>query len=45
MTIDCEDIFHAERFLHQKVSEKLTLYSEKGLNWKILEKHVKLESE
>ena len=45
MTIDCEDIFGAEAFLQQKVSEKLSHYSDRGLNWKILEKHVKLESD
>ena len=45
MTINCEDIFAAEAFLQQKISEKLSYYSDQGLNWKILEKHVKLESD
>ena len=42
---ECSDIFEAENLLNQKISEKLSHFSSLGLNWKIMEKHVKLESD
>lgn len=41
---DCENIDEAENLLNQKISEKLSHFSHSGLNWKIMEKHVRLET-